>query len=991
MKKRLMSILLTLCMVLTGFVEPVNAGVATPTSMSTGSEDILNSLAYNEKNNGPAYNENDVTWLGSKTEYKKTLEALFDDSGLRKVPVGDLDVHGNLTNVKYGLVDRYGVWVVQPVYDRIEAHYWDDDHKGETNQNKSTETIFINGYVQAVRNGKMGLLDSTGKEVIPCKYDVVGLPSEGVSRICVGSKDKDSFGYSNTYYIGYWNLKLGKEIVAPNKYITPYTSPAGNLWSTGDDKIIAYDFRDGYALVNTGKTEKVTLKGISGLYGKPSTYTVSESNSNFVTLNYAQIIDKNGKEILPKAYPYNVFDNYPQSGPYLAYAKVSKEMLHMRSDSSDDIMFDSHIETGIVGPKGVIIPAKYHGSIIGNSAVGWIAEKAQMEIIPKLSMAITLNSKHTGLREGGASRGVVSFANKTIVPFFGEMGSNIITYDDKQNVLINDNAIYRTNGTLISGTQTKVTYRKNGYTHVSRSFPVNGHVIMSETVYNYDAASKVKVKSIVSVNKGTVYNNKNLQGVAASDVSTKNTLWVNKGTETKPKWGLVNLQGKIILPFEYEEISAGGGSDLSNMFPSWTQSKNAYIMVKKGGKWGMVDTSGKSLLPCKYSMIGDVEMDYYMPIQDADSGKWGVYSFKAKKITLPCQYDSRMSISFRQGMLGSVNGVISYPVSDKMYALFDLDTGKQVSVPLSGLNAAGRGTFATNNTYYGPDGKILYPMAGSEDCTLVVSGDRVGYINASRLAREGKSLPATPVEKPTTPSVGMATLKQVTIGEYPEKMMYRVGEGFDTTGLLVYLKYDNGDVTTAASSDLTFFTSGSVELTQGIPFTTEGVIKVEVLYLGTKYSLSFEVKVIGESSGNILEDGDYYFKIYGKYLYPVKDGFNYPVELSDKKPGYPFTVKLVDYDAERGPCYDITYNGGAAWGVYNNGDRFSFGTGGVDSTSPKWRINQYSSFCTIRNYKNQKLTVNAGGQKSDNGTKITVWKYTGSAPDNAKITVIKAK
>ena len=50
-----------------------------------------------------------------------------------------------------------------------------------------------------------------------------------------------------------------------------------------------------------------------------------------------------------------------------------------------------------------------------------------------------------------------------------------------------------------------------------------------------------------------------------------------------------------------------------------------------------------------------------------------------------------------------------------------------------------------------------------------------------------------------------------------------------------------------------------------------------------------------------------------------------------------------------------------------------------------WRINKYSSFCTIRDYGNQKLIVNAFGQKSANGTKVIVWSDTGSAPDNAKL------
>jgi len=56
----------------------------------------------------------------------------------------------------------------------------------------------------------------------------------------------------------------------------------------------------------------------------------------------------------------------------------------------------------------------------------------------------------------------------------------------------------------------------------------------------------------------------------------------------------------------------------------------------------------------------------------------------------------------------------------------------------------------------------------------------------------------------------------------------------------------------------------------------------------------------------------------------------------------------------------------------------------------KWRINKYSKFCTIHDYNNQKLLVNASGAKYDNGTKVVIWSYTGSALEHGKITFIKA-
>ena len=348
----------------------------------------------------------DVSWLGTTTEYQKTLRVFFD-SGLRKVTVGD----------KYGLVDKDGAFAAQPIYDEIEAYYWhlDDTQLKETNQNKQAESIFVDGYVQATRNGKMGLLDSKGKEVIPCNYDAVGLPSEGVSRVI-----KKLNGVN---YLGYWNLEQGREIVAPNKYVIPASfstsaNPAGDsmpgvsMPTVEDGRYpAAFDFFGGYALVPTGKEEVIT-------HESP---TFPQRDTRKQTLAYAQIIDKNGKEVLSGGpYPFKIPAGgaaYPQAGPYMVYEQVSTKKLRMISDSGDEIVYNSHLESGIVGPQGVIVPAQYHGGIWGNAATGWYPAGAYMEIIPEQALAITLKCGYDGFKESAAERGVIDFSNKTIIPF----------------------------------------------------------------------------------------------------------------------------------------------------------------------------------------------------------------------------------------------------------------------------------------------------------------------------------------------------------------------------------------------------------------------------------------------------------------------------------------------------------------------------------------------------------------------------------------------
>ena len=143
--------------------------------------------------------------LGTEAEYKSTLDTMFDENGLRKVMVGFNSTSFDELYAKYGLVDKNGNFVAQPVYDEIQFHTaYNDLIYGEGSNTTVLPTIFIGGYTQVVRDGKMGLMNTKGEEVIPCQYDFVSLPSEGMCRV-LNRKDK-----SEWWYLGYWNLDKNK-------------------------------------------------------------------------------------------------------------------------------------------------------------------------------------------------------------------------------------------------------------------------------------------------------------------------------------------------------------------------------------------------------------------------------------------------------------------------------------------------------------------------------------------------------------------------------------------------------------------------------------------------------------------------------------------------------------------------------------------------------------------------------------------------------------
>ncbi len=62
----------------------------------------------------------------------------------------------------------------------------------------------------------------------------------------------------------------------------------------------------------------------------------------------------------------------------------------------------------------------------------------------------------------------------------------------------------------------------------------------------------------------------------------------------KDKWGVIELHGKIILPFEYEHLKAIGG---------YLKEPKGYLGAKKNGKYGLIDYQGKEQIPFEYDFF----------------------------------------------------------------------------------------------------------------------------------------------------------------------------------------------------------------------------------------------------------------------------------------------------------------------------------------------------------------------------------------------------
>ena len=107
-------------------------------------------------------------------------------------------------------------------------------------------------------------------------------------------------------------------------------------------------------------------------------------------------------------------------------------------------------------------------------------------------------------------------------------------------------------------------------------------------------------------------------------------LWYEKNVlkvQKDDKYGLINLEGKEVIPVEYDEISVI--PEIENSFK-----------VKKDSKYGIVDSDGKTVIQAQYADIDILGKDNKSGfIVKNDSGKYGIVDYSNTQI-LEIKYDS---------------------------------------------------------------------------------------------------------------------------------------------------------------------------------------------------------------------------------------------------------------------------------------------------------------------------------------------------------------
>lgn len=143
----------------------------------------------------------------------------------------------------------------------------------------------------------------------------------------------------------------------------------------------------------------------------------------------------------------------------------------------------------------------------------------------------------------------------------------------------------------------------------------------------------IQTKVLDNNNKELYTNYDNVEVIYNQDKS--NNLWFEKNllkVQKDGKYGLINLDGKELLPCEYDEIKPVIGT-------------KSIVYIVKDGKQGIVDNTGKIIIENKYSQISTITDKYEDGfIVKAENGKYGVINSQGQ-LVLEAKYDEVKNVA----------------------------------------------------------------------------------------------------------------------------------------------------------------------------------------------------------------------------------------------------------------------------------------------------------------------------------------------------------
>lgn len=485
--------------------------------------------------------------------------------------------NGNVAVVKvfnkYGIINKEGKELTPFKYDWIfnEGHQWIIVRNGGTGSkkyglinDKGTELIPVeyddievdsNSYLNVVRNNLSGLMDTSGRILIPAEYSklnikygvVVCYKNNAYGALTISGKIIVPFEYDNIIPAPDGNIAVlkqnkygwvdytGRQICKPNYDFFGYFADGNSVFSTGGKygfmdingrEIVPsvyegmWDFSNGRALV-----KQKGLYGYVDIYGKPVTpveyeaaWPFKEGRARVHMSGKCAYIDSSGKKIT--SFKFTQGSDFNQGLAIVSFDN-KKGFINLNGDIvySDECSFLGNFRKGL--------------SLKGKIGKYGMIDRSFNEIIPAIYDTIIFSH-----------------------------GNFIIANQSGQKV------IYNMNGKVLAGKDYDEKHPANAY--------------------------------FIRVNKGDKKGlmDKNGNEIVPCEYKYVYTLQVSEGIasyQVDKKYGYIDTNGRIILPPEYD----------------WCiRFHNGFGTIEKDNKDGFVNSKGKIITPLKYVGVRDFESGF---------------------------------------------------------------------------------------------------------------------------------------------------------------------------------------------------------------------------------------------------------------------------------------------------------------------------------------------------------------------------------------------
>ncbi len=544
---------------------------------------------------------------GFATEDKKiVVKPKYDDVWFFK---------GNLARVmlkgKYGFVDKSGKEVIPPKYDKIKIYglfdtsYYYISYGGfsciEARVKSYDEYAeSYKGIFRVSSGGRVGILDTAGREIVQVKYEDIEVVS--------GEKILIKFKIN-----GKWGLMdlSGREILPPKYDYICYDKGkvilAGLIKEEGEWKIIAFDTLGNEITYNESE-EREEPKG---------------ENEEFSIVERAGkkgVVDKRGKQIIPIAYDevkYNqklkvfflkkrgkwglgdstgkiiIFPKYKYITPFCEnlIAVKDEKGIGLIDKEGNKITPTEYNFIGII-----YVGCKDYGDRCEISAISYQAYKSSVISDMIENIAIVKGSEFSDYEYYKCKEMngfIIGKENEVKLGFINRKGKEVVPPEFSRIIPIGDFLIVKKNG-------------KYGM------FDINGNLIIP---VEYDWISLEDIK----------YFRRMLRVRLDYDV------------------GVVDIEGRIVLPPKYDDIKGFIGDDK--------------FIVQVGAYIGVVDKNGNELVPAVYEDLQWYGNKFSLVNKDL---KWGIFDMEKKKEVVPIKYNNiaKLTDEFAFVKLGDKWGIV---------------------------------------------------------------------------------------------------------------------------------------------------------------------------------------------------------------------------------------------------------------------------------------------------------------------------------------------